>query len=358
MSLPENKNKIRILITGPLPPPAGGISVHIHRLSHLLCEDFSFDFIDESSNIKSSYYNIRSLNLYRYVKLIIKSEILFIHSGNRFFKKLHVIAGKLFKKKIIMTIHGYGLKRKFPFNKIDSLIYGMSDKILLVNEDIHTRISLPKEKCIVKHAFLPPIVEEEPALSNVITERIKKAKAENAVIIIANASRLNTHNNQDLYGLDQCIELSKRFIDNNIRASFIFIVSSIDQGIERYNAAKEYVETNKLQDSFLLINKNISFVRLIEQCDIVLRPTNTDGDALTIREALHFGKIALASDVVERPQGTYLFKTRDIDDLEMKMLELITMIHDSKSTFTVNSMNTNSNYHDFYKDLILSMMNN
>ena len=64
-------------------------------------------------------------------------------------------------------------------------------------------------------------------------------------------------------------------------------------------------------------------MKLIECSDIVLRPTNTDGDALTVREALFLGKKVLASDIVERPEGTILFKTRDIDDLEKRLSSII-----------------------------------
>ncbi|MEI2749894.1 MAG: hypothetical protein V9E88_14180 [Ferruginibacter sp.] len=57
----------------------------------------------------------------------------------------------------------------------------------------------------------------------------------------------------------------------------------------------------------------------MNSADIVLRPTNTDGDALTIREAIYLNKKIVASDVVERPEGTILFKTRDTNDLEIKI---------------------------------------
>jgi hypothetical protein len=55
---------------------------------------------------------------------------------------------------------------------------------------------------------------------------------------------------------------------------------------------------------------------------MVIRPTNTDGDSLTIREGLYLNKIVLASDVVQRPEGTKLFKTRNAMDLfeQMKLL--------------------------------------
>jgi hypothetical protein len=81
-----------------------------------------------------------------------------------------------------------------------------------------------------------------------------------------------------------------------------------------------------LNECFLLLNENLSFVRLIEQADIVLRPTNTDGDALTIREALYLNKTVIASDVVKRPSGTILFKSRDTNDLEIKIMENISRI--------------------------------
>ena len=46
-----------------------------------------------------------------------------------------------------------------------------------------------------------------------------------------------------------------------------------------------------------------------------IRPTNTDGDAVSIREALDFNIPCIASDVVVRPKEVKLFKNRDIMDL-------------------------------------------
>jgi hypothetical protein len=57
--------------------------------------------------------------------------------------------------------------------------------------------------------------------------------------------------------------------------------------------------------------------------DIIVRPTNTDGDSLTIREGLFLNKKVLASDVVKRPEGVVLFKNRDLNDMEEKVEKLI-----------------------------------
>ena len=56
---------------------------------------------------------------------------------------------------------------------------------------------------------------------------------------------------------------------------------------------------------------------------MTLRTTNTDGDAISIRESLYFDKPVLASDIVSRPDGVAVFKTRNINDL-VRMIKEIT----------------------------------
>ena len=53
----------------------------------------------------------------------------------------------------------------------------------------------------------------------------------------------------------------------------------------------------------------------LARSSVLLRPTNTDGDAVSVREALWLGVPVIASDVVERPAGTELFRTRDAESL-------------------------------------------
>ena len=108
------------------------------------------------------------------------------------------------------------------------------------------------------------------------------------------------------------------------------------------NTIKDY----ELEDCFLIWEAPLSFITLIINTDIVLRPTNTDGDALTVREGLFLGKPVIASDVVIRPVGTKLFKTRDADSLAQAIAE--TIGKDEKSPVEEESSNLRS-YIDYYK---------
>lgn len=347
---------IKVLITGPILPPAGGISIHILRLKNLLKDEFEFDFIDESTQFKNDYYNIRSLNLLSYIKKAISTDVFYIHSGNNFFKNTHILLAKILRKKIIITIHGYRNRKKWFFRNVDKYIYELSDKIILVNNEMYERIPLNKtSKCIIKNAFLPPVMENEILNSSVIIEWIKSVKFNDKILLSANASRLDIHNNEDLYGLDMCIEIIRRLTKKRYNISLIFIVTSLDRGLERFYQYFDIIKSYDLQEHILLINENVSFVRVIEQSDIVLRPTNIDGDAITIREAIYLNKPVLASDAVLRPDGTNTFRSRDFDDFEIKLEYQINNILKRKSTKNKSQTQNIVDFKEFYVNLINSI---
>jgi glycosyltransferase involved in cell wall biosynthesis len=62
---------------------------------------------------------------------------------------------------------------------------------------------------------------------------------------------------------------------------------------------------------------------LFERASVFVRPTFADGDAISVREALALGTPVVASDAAERPKGTFLFRTNDVDDLAEKLSEAL-----------------------------------
>jgi hypothetical protein len=207
---------------------------------------------------------------------------------------------------------------------------------------------------VVKNAFLPPIMSEESELPEQLQMRIEQARKKNKLIVCANASRLDTFNNQDLYGLDISLQLAKMLKDNNRIVEFIFTVSSLQIGADRFEKAKQFIIDNALQDVFFLIQTKLSFVKLIEASDIVIRPTNTDGDALTIREGLYLNKFVLASNVVQRPDGTITFETRNVQDAYQKLLSIIASLQLKENK---NNIQTSAkDYGSFYTKLITAAL--
>ena len=194
--------------------------------------------------------------------------------------------------------------------------------VILVNKEGY---NILKTTCSCKYyqlpAFLPPILTEELALPESIEQWIDMVrKDKDSILLVSNASNLVLNHGEDLYGLDLCIKMMELMKQNGYNNYyFIFVVASNTEHQDLMISYKNYIYKHNLKN-LLLWEKPLSFVRLIKKSDIVLRTTNTDGDAISIREALFYNKKIVASDVAERPAGTILYRNRDANDLFEKVI--------------------------------------
>lgn len=305
------KNK-KILLIGPYPPPFGGVSIHIKRLKPLLAGRFDVDVIDEARVKKDNIFNIRSLKIGRYLQKVLAADIVHIHSGLLSLRILHYLAASLFFKKRIITIHGYEPGRGVVERVLDKIMLRTCNKTIFVSREIAGRFNV--KQYLIKDAFLPPDLGAEEEIPAPVKNWVNEKRGLGYQVCSANAWRLDSHNNEDMYGLDLCIAAASELKKKNEKVAFVFVVCE-DTGIIKLEKYRQLIREFGLEDCFLLFEAPLSFIRLIGDSDIVLRPTNTDGDALTVREALFFGKTVIASDVVMRPAGTRLFKTRDAGSL-------------------------------------------
>lgn len=305
---------------GPNPCEIGGISIHIRRLVYYLHDYYYFDFVDECRTPSPDYYNIRKGNLFSYFRKVRKADIVHIQSGHKIFRIFHVLFCRyLLHKKCVVTVHRDPNVEGKVWTKINRLLLSNCNVVICVN-------SLALQSLLRKNgraqyflipAFLPPIIEEEPDIPYAIDEWIQKHRNCKDLIVISNAYRLIMNHGQDLYGLDLCIDVMIKMASQKI--AMIFIVADNPDNGALMSAYKQKVIDNNLCDKLLIWEGGVSFPKLIQESDVVLRATNTDGDSLTVREGLLYNKIVVASDVVERPNGTLLFKNRSVDDLENKL---------------------------------------
>lgn len=316
---------MKILYTGPSPQNTGGISIHIRRLVNILKDDYDFDFVDEGHIRFDGIFNLRSKNIFKYLSKVWNADIIHIHSGAWQLRAFHIIVCKLLlRKKTIVTVHrDPTIESHLKFTKF---LLSMCNHVIMVNQKGYDAVKTTSSHSSYRllPAFLPPIMDDEPSLPNELVAWINKAREkEKSYIMCSNAWNLVMHKGEDLYGLDMCID-AMNILKNEITQYFlVFIVASNTEQKERMHEYKKKLIDLRLQDRVLIWEESTSFVRLLQLCDLVLRTTNTDGDAISVREALYFNKPVLASDVVTRPENTTLFKTRDINNLieKIKWLE-------------------------------------
>lgn len=311
-----------IILYGVLPLPFGGISIHLMRFKKYL-EDSQLNFVFVQSNNFNQKHTFRKLF---FSQLNLKENIIHLHgfqSGRNLLFLLFLIV--FCKKKIIVTIHNdrflYEFNSLKTFNrKIAKIFYSNISHVISVNSDSNYGF-IPNRKISVVPAFIPPTHNETDI--NQLPEFFHKIRKKHKFLITANAFKISFYKNEDLYGIDLSIELMKKLVNTVSKdIGFIFVIPDIND-LDYYYKMKKLVEKYDLEENFYFFTKPVPFPAVIKMCDLFIRPTNTDGDALSIREAIFFKKPVIASDVCWRPTGTILFFNRNVTDLYNKTKDLI-----------------------------------
>jgi len=334
---------MNILICGPYPEPVGGVSVHIQRLSELLnSHGFTVGVCDESRIAKAGVFNLRAGKPVRYIKLLRAADVVHIHSAIGLLRALHVVAATIFRKRVVVTIHSWRKPR------LSTKIWGLvlmktSHKVIFVSLALKEKFAIPDALSVVYPAFLPRLSEADRIPSEIL-EWVKGQRGRRKKVFASNAFRIVEHEGEDLYGLDTCIEA---FSISEVRhhAALVYVVADSSFNEKKLKRYQEEVSKRKLEDSIFLHFGAIDFYALLNIVDGSIRATNTDGDALSVRESLYLGVPCIASDCVDRPEGSILFSSRSSVSLAEKIVA--TTLDREREVSSSGSLE----FFDFYKKI-------
>jgi len=327
----------KVLLIGSMPPPIGGVTIHIDRFVNLYNgEKYQVAVFDikKRTLFKKEKYTKNIFTIFFYY---ITARIIHIHISNDYVKTFVAIFAKLFFKKVVYTHHNSIVKNKKVFKKM----YKFCDKVILVNDKDIDKNLIDIKKTEVVPAFLPPYKFE--SLPVEIESELKKYNT----IISTNCYLYNLFNKKHVYGFDLIVDafykLSK---DGKIENTLLILVDPSGTTKEFvYDLLKGlHFGTNKV----LQVTQKIDFVSLVKKSDITIRATRTDGDSLSIRESLYLNIPIIASDVTVRPEGTILFKDDDSDDLASKILH----VKERKETFNYKYIDYGQQIINIYNGLL------
>lgn len=271
---------MKLLIIGKIPPPIGGVTIHVQRLLENL-DKINYPYI---------FINLNFLNIPIITKQIIFSSKIHLHSSNTFFKLLITIICFFLNKKLIITNHGnlnrYGNLKDF----LDKLSIKWCYTAIVLN-DYSLYIAKKINKRTVKiSSFLPPV--KENLLEANIQADLLNIKMRYLKICCTNASGYHTDKNgNDIYGIE---ELIKEF--NKLKDYALIISDPSGDYSSKFS--------NIANSNILFINEKHSYYEVIKFCDITIRNTTTDGDSVSVKESLYLNKLTLATSCVSRPEGT------------------------------------------------------
>jgi glycosyltransferase involved in cell wall biosynthesis len=317
----------KILFIGPYPPPLGGVSVHLKRLINILRRDkYQVKIFNTAGDYGSRIRKIISLfrEIYFNDYDIVHTHVL---SNRIAFLLLFLKSLKNFE--IFLTDHNPRFFNDQPtftqfFLKIFIRNLGC---LVLVGEHIsesykRNSIRLP-DQVIVKNAFLPPPLEEENVIMRTYSDETKDFIKNRKPLILSNAYQITLDQGFDVYGLDLCVGLVSRLKDHFPNVGLLFALANELANKEYLGLIERRIRELNIQISFHFMTGQKELWPLFKMADLIVRPTLTDGDAISVREALFFNCPVIASNVVKRPKGTICFKSRDIDDLYRLTYQLL-----------------------------------
>jgi glycogen synthase len=308
----------QIVLVGGYPPPYGGCSVHVQRLHRALQSDFRVAVIDvygtrrEGDDGSVLRCGLRPAGAFQALTALRCSDARIVHfhvsAMNAFvWAAWPLLASLNARARTIVTLHGGSLVAAFESGPAWRLalarrVLRRFERIIAVNGEQRRfveRLGVEAQRIAVVPAFLPPVAEESARVREVI------ASCQDCAGFILASGYGVRH-----YGFHLILDALERRRSQEPLALVLCAYTTYD---ERYIA-----ELSTRRGVRCTIVRDLApgeFAWLLQRCEAYVRATDRDGDAVAIREAAFFGKTVIASDCVERPAGTLLFRTGDADEL-------------------------------------------
>jgi len=309
-----------ITLIGSYPPPYGGVSVHIKRLKTYL-EQQGVEvtvLADPGSGSDGERVIARRLGFPWYLKQALPGRRGLIHFHTSGIDSARLRALSLLARcgrKVMVTLHSLREPEDGRDQKSAAAALGSFSRIICVGPAIRERLlelGVPENRLRVIPPYLPPDPTDEARQA--IEPEVDHFLRSRRPIFTASAYRLTFHDNQDVYGLDLCIDLCRELLPDHPQLGFVFALPAV--GDESYFAAmQERIAASGIDGHFCFARSATEYWPIIERSTILVRPTTTDSYGVSVMEAINLGVPAIASDVCRRAPGAVMFRNRNFEDL-------------------------------------------
>lgn len=295
-----------------MPPEVGGVSISSDRLMNRLLTDghdvsvFSLSYNQPKLNNKWLKM-LKFLFIPVWVFLQPKFDIIHCHVAGVFRKRyLSAFKWAFRGAKLIYSMHGdVVLLLDKPVEKA----LKKADLIICVQQgDAHRIENTFSVPSVDIPAFIMPVGVAEHPIPDHVMDFIHH---DDAPLMLAAGGVVLTEQHYDLYGLRDTIDLYFELRKSGLvlRLLLVIIGNTFTSSQRRY---LDEINSLIIRDSNVMVveGQNMPLMPLFKHAKLFLRPTKTDGDALSVREALAMQCNTLASDVAIRPEGALVYHNK------------------------------------------------
>jgi glycosyltransferase involved in cell wall biosynthesis len=253
-----------------------------------------------------------------------RDDILHFHIGGRFWPRqlgLGLICALLPGRRLVLTFHSGGFPsseegRRAHRGTVLAFFLRRFDRLIAVNQEIaaffeRLGVGPHRIRVISPHAIPLRDLESRESLPHSVGEFIRRHRP-----LLLTVSGL-----EEEYDVPLQIRALREILKSRPSAGLLIIGGgSLEEQL------RQQVETEPHRESILLCGELPHAVTLkaIAQSDIMLRTTKYDGDAISVREGLHFGLPVIATDNGMRPPGVHLIPVGDASALRTSIEEVLT----------------------------------
>lgn len=313
---------MRVLQLGPYPPPHGGVSRNMtairaellssgHQCS-IIATSRSTRIVEEPgvSHPRTPFQLLKSLATLKY-------DVLHLHIGGEIPARvlaLMLFCGVFGRGRSVLTLHSGG----YPFSKegmaasgnsVRGFIFRRFSRVIGVNRsmaEMFERYGVKKDRIRV----ILPYSLELPDKTVEIPRPAKDFVASHTPCL------LSTSLLEREYDVALQIEALGEVLREHPGAGLM-----IAGGGSLENELKEKIEATGYGEHIFMIGDidHSIALNLTDDCDVLLRTTRHDGDAISVREALFLGTPVIATDNSMRPKGVELIPVGDATALAEKI---------------------------------------
>lgn len=315
-----------LMLVGSYPPPYGGCSVHVERLRRAVASEFDVVVVDpygakrgirDDKLIRCGI--ARPGGVLRALLTLRNARPAIVHfhvagMGAFLFAAYPLLAALPASARKVITIHSGSFVARFEHGAawrraILSNLLRRFDRIVTVNDAQRVfleRLGIEEAKLTVVPAFLPPVARAS-------------ARARAVLASVGDCDRIVISSGYGVphYGFHVILEALAS--DRTPRGRTGLILCTYNIHDEVYVSGLNAELAARGSSTLVRDLDPGEFAWLLQRCDIYVRATDRDGDAVAVREASYYGKVAIASDCSTRPVGVMLFETGNARSLAAQL---------------------------------------
>jgi glycosyltransferase involved in cell wall biosynthesis len=314
---------MQVLQFGVFPPPDGGVQANVKDIrDYLRTQDIRCGVIHLSRHRQQDsddvFYPKTPLQVLR-TAIDFPANIWHFHLGGNVTKSLlglYAVGTLIPGKKTVLTFHSGGYPSSPDAqlaHPLRDFVFRRFDRIIAVNSeiaDMFVRMGIERERVRIISPFaIPrelPTVEIPPAIAAFI--------ADHSPFLLAVCLL------EPEYDIAMQVDAMADILKKLPGAGLVIIgAGSLEEQLRTYIAGKTYAGSIFLCGN---VPRPVT-LNVMVRADALLRTTWYDGDAVSVREALHFGIPVIASDNGMRPPGVNLIPPRDPQALVAKVLSVM-----------------------------------